>query len=55
MNEETIKVLNIFNDDVLLNNPKNQEKQQVINELLQTIKEEETNNGNREIISINNK
>ena len=40
----------IFNNDILLKEKENQEKQELINELLKRIKEEEIKNGDRKTI-----
>lgn len=48
--EDKQKILEIFDENVTLKKKENQEKQEIINELLEKIKEVEKNDGNREFI-----
>lgn len=48
--EDKQKILEIFDENVTLKKRENQEKQEIINDLLEKIKEVEKNYGNREFI-----
>lgn len=48
--EDKQKILEIFDENVTLKKRENQEKQEIINDLLEKIKEVEKKYGNREFI-----